>query len=101
MNIILCTIITKQILRDDDRLLLLFWHPLINHTSQYFCLCAAPYHIVSELDHVITFVQWDITKHDVSEGPISTCTLKSGHSFLEPSYHAGRKPKQPRGEAHV
>ena len=76
MNIMLCTMVTKQILRDDSRLLLLFWHPLINHTSKYFYLCVAPYHTVSELGHVITFVQWDISKHDASEGLISTCTLK-------------------------
>lgn len=82
MDNILYTLVTKQILREYSRLLLLLWCPLMNHTSKYLCLCLAPYHNISELGHEITFVQWDISKHDTSRGLISICTLKSGTLLL-------------------
>lgn len=72
----------------------------MNHTSKYLCLYVALYHMVSELGHLTTFVQWDVRKHDTSGGLVSACTSRLG-TLPRTQLHAVKKPKQPCGKAHM
>ena len=63
----------------------------MNHTSKYLCLYVALYHMVSELGHLTTFVQWDARKHDTSGGLVSACTSRLG-TLPRTQLHAVKKP---------